>query len=69
MNEGSARSWVCFGNIETKTATLPRERSRSILQAKLVDLEMKALPKDSNADVLNSNVPMGDQNRNLTKIQ
>ena len=55
--------------IETKTATSPRARSRSVLQAKLLALEMKALPKDADVNVLIVDVPKGERNRNLTKNQ
>ena len=58
-----------LGKIETKTATSPRSRSRSVLQAKLLALEIKTLPKDSNVDVLISDVPQGESNRNLTNNQ
>ena len=58
-----------LGNIETKTATSPSTRSRSVLQAKLLDLEIKALPKDSNVDVLISGIPKSEQNRSPTKNQ
>ena len=41
-----------FGKIETDKVTSPRARSRSILQAKLLTLEIKALPKDANVKLL-----------------
>ena len=47
----------------------PRVRSRSVLQAKLLDLEIKALPKDANVDVLIADIPKGEQNQNPTKNQ
>ena len=56
-----------LGKIETKNVTSPRARSRSVLQAKLLALEIKALPKDSNVDVLIANTPKGEQNRNPMK--
>ena len=58
-----------LGKIETKKVTSPRERSRSVLQAKLLALEIKALPKDANVDVLIANTPKGDRNKNTTKDQ
>ena len=39
-----------WGNIETKTATTPRAKSRSALQAKLAALEMRAHPKDADIE-------------------
>ena len=51
-----------LGKIETKKVTSPRARSRSILQAKLLALEIKALPKDANVGVLLANTPKGEQN-------
>ena len=51
-----------LGKIETKTATSPRERSSSVIQDKLLALEMKASPKDYNVDVLITYVPKGEQN-------
>ena len=46
-----------LGNIEIKKVTSPRARSRSVLQAKLLALEIKALPKDANVDVLIADTP------------
>ena len=62
-------SGFVLGEIETKTATSPRDRLRSVLQAKLLALEMKALPKDYNVDVLIADVPKGERNRNPTRNQ
>ena len=56
-------------NIETKKVTSPRARSRSVLQAKLLDLEIKALPKDANVYVLITDTPKGEQNRKPIKNQ
>ena len=53
-----------LGKVQTNMATSPRARSRSVLQAKLLALEMKALPNDANINVLITNVPKGDWNRN-----
>ena len=53
--------------IKTKTATSPRARSRSVLQAKLLALKIKELPKDANVNDLIANVPKGERNLNLTK--
>ena len=58
-----------LGNIETKTATSPRARSRSVLQDKLLALEIKALPKDASVDVLIADNPKGERNRNPKKDQ
>ena len=58
-----------MGDIETKTSMSPRARSRSVLQAKLLALDIKALPKDANVDVLIDNVPKGERNQNPTKKQ
>ena len=74
-NGVSLKTWVrsvqeagfVLGEIKTKTATSLRARSRFVLQAKLLALEMKALPKDANVDVLIADVPKGERNRNLTK--
>ena len=41
-----------LGKIETHVVTSPRSRSRSIIRAKLLALEMKALPKNANYDCL-----------------
>ena len=69
-NSVSLKTWVravqeagfVLGNIKTKMDPSPRARSRSVLQAKLFSLEMKALPKDANVDVLISDVPKGERN-------
>ena len=58
-----------LGKIETNKVTLPRARSRSILQAKLLALEIKALLKDSNVELLLADTPKGERNRNLTEDQ
>ena len=58
-----------LGKIETKTATSPRARSRSVLQVKVLAMEMKALPKDAYVDVLIADVPKGERNQNPTKNQ
>ena len=58
-----------LGNIETNKVTSPRARSRSILQAKLLALEIKALPKDANAELLLADTPKGERNRNPTEDQ
>ena len=41
-----------LGKIESKTAMTPRSSSRSILQAKLAALKMKAHLKDADVDVI-----------------
>ena len=53
-----------LGKIETKTTTTPRARSRSIIQAKLASLEMKAHPKDADVDVILADLPKGERNKN-----
>ena len=58
-----------FGEIETKNVASPRARSPSVLQAKLLALEIKALPKYSNVGVLIPDTPKSEQNRNPTKNQ
>ena len=58
-----------LGKIETKNVASPRARSRSVLQANLFALEIKALSKDANVDVIIANTPKGEQNRNPTKNQ
>ena len=46
-----------LGKIETKKVTSPRARSGSVLQDKLLALEIKALPKDANVNVLLADTP------------
>ena len=58
-----------LGKIETKKVTSPRARSRSVLQDNLLALEIKALPKDANIDVLIADTPNGERNLNPTKNQ
>ena len=58
-----------LGKTKTKTAMSPRARSQSVLQAKLLALEIKALPKDTNVDVLLADTPKGEQNRNPKEDQ
>ena len=60
---------VVLGKIETNKVTSSRARSRSILQAKLLALEIKALPKDANVNVLLADTPKGERNRNPTEDQ
>ena len=55
--------------IETKKVTSPRARSRSVLQDKLFPLEINALPRYANINVIIANTPKGERNRNLTKNQ
>ena len=55
-----------LGNIETKNVTSLRARSRSVLQAKLLAMEIKALPKDAKVDVLIADTPKGERNQNPT---
>ena len=56
-----------LGKIETKTATTPRAKSRSILQTKLAALEMREHPKDVDVDVILADLPKGEQNINPTE--
>ena len=58
-----------LGKIETKTAKSPWARSRSVLQAKLLALEIKAIPKDADVDVLIADVPKGERNQNTNNNQ
>ena len=58
-----------LGKIETDVVTSPRARSRSIIRAKFLALEMKALPKNANVDCLLSDTPKGERNRNPTEDQ
>ena len=58
-----------LGKIKTKKVASPRARSRSVLQARLLAVEIKALPKDANVDVLISDTPKGERNRNPKKNQ
>ena len=58
-----------MGNIDTDKVTLPRASSRSIIQAKLLALEMKALPKNANFELLLADIPKGERNRNPTEEQ
>ena len=58
-----------LGQIETDAVTSPKARSRSILRAKLLALEIKALPKNANVDSLLADSPKGERNRNPTEDQ
>ena len=58
-----------LSKIETKTATTSWARSRSVLQAKLAALEMKAHPKDTDVDVILADLPKGERNKNPTDNQ
>ena len=58
-----------LGKIETKKVTSPRARSRSVLQAQLLALEIKEPPTDTNVDVLIADTPKGERNQNPTKNQ
>ena len=55
--------------IETNTATSPRDRSRSFPHAKLASLEMKAHPKDVDFYVIIADLTKGERNRNPTDYQ
>ena len=50
-------------NIETKTATTPRARSRSVLKAKLAALEMRSHPKDADIEEILADIPRSEKNR------
>ena len=54
-------------NIETKTATKPRAKSRSVLKAKLEALEMQAHPKDAGIEEILYDITRGERNRNPTE--
>ena len=58
-----------LGKIETNKVTSPRAMSRSILQAKLLALEIKALPNNANFELLLADTPKGERNRNPTEDQ
>ena len=58
-----------LGKIDTKNFTSPRARSRSIIQPKLLALEIKTLPKDANVNVLLADTPKGERNQNTTGYQ
>ena len=58
-----------LGKIKTDKVASPRERSRSILQAKLLALEIKALQKNANVKLLLADTPKGERNRNPTEDQ
>ena len=58
-----------LGQIETDAVTSPKARSRSILRAKLLALEMRALPKNANLNSLLADSPKGERNRNPTEDQ
>ena len=58
-----------LGVIETRTSTNPREKSRSVLKAKLVALEMKANLKNADIEEILADIPRGEQNRNPTEKQ
>ena len=47
----------------------PRARSRSIIRAELLALEIKALLKNANVDNLLADSPKGERNRNPTEDQ
>ena len=51
-----------LGKIETDKVTSPRARSRSIIQAILLALEMKTLPKNANVELLIADTPKGERN-------
>ena len=58
-----------LGKIETDVVTSPRARSRSIIRAKLLALEMKALLKNANFDCSLADTPKGERYRNPTEDQ
>ena len=58
-----------LGKIETDKVTSPRARSRSIIRAKLLALEMKALPKNANVELLLADTPKVERNQNPTEDQ
>ena len=53
-----------LGKIETDVVTSPRARSRSIIRAKLLALEIKALLNNANVGSLLADSPKGERNRN-----
>ena len=62
-------SGYVFVNIETKTATSPRDKLRSVLNFKLAALEMRAHPKDAGIEKILVDIPRIDQNRHPTEKQ
>ena len=60
---------LVLGKIETNKVTSPRARSSSIIRAKLLALEMKALTNNANYDCLLADTPKGERNRNPTEDQ
>ena len=58
-----------LGKIETNKVTSPRARSSSIIQAKFLAMEMKALLKNANVKLLLANTPKCERNRNPTEDQ
>ena len=73
----SIRTWLrsvqeygyVLGNIETKTDTNPRAKSRSVLKSKLAALEIRAHPKNVDIEEILSGIPMGEQNINPMEKQ
>ena len=68
MREVQEAGYV-LGNIETKTSMSPRARLQSVFQAKLLALDMKALPEDADVDVLIVYVSKSKRNQNPTNNQ
>ena len=66
MGEVSARGWVCLGEDRDEKFHVTKGKVRSVLQAKLLALEIKALPKDANVDALIADFPKVERNRNPT---
>ena len=62
MAEGSARVWVCVGGDRNKDGHVIKGHVTVRSSSQLLALEMKALPKDANVDVLISDVPKGERN-------
>ena len=58
-----------LGKIDTNKVTSPRARSRSILKAKLLTLEITALPNNANFELLLADTPKDERNRNPTEDQ
>ena len=73
----STRKWLravqeadyVLGNIETKTATTPRAKSRSVLKVKLAALDMRAHQKDADIEEILADIPRCEQNRHPTEKQ
>ena len=60
-------AWYVLGKIETKTDTTPRVKSRSVLKAKLENLEMRAHLKDADIEEILAYITRGEWKRHPTE--